>query len=266
VAEPGEADLAVVNTCTVTAAAASDSRQKVRHISRSGVDQIVVTGCWSSLHPESAAALPAVSHVVPNQDKDTLVANLLSIPEAVFDLEPVARQAVPGAHLRTRAFIKVQDGCDNRCTFCVTTLARGPGAAGASHRSWLIFTPPWSAIQMIELPQRDRPDWVHLGSGEKTSPPRNCATSSRLSLREPAVVVYDFLPSNPGIWTILFLHSGRTWPLPPPAPALTIWLLCDFTAHGPQDYSDCLRCPGSICPPGYPRNGHYHGRDRRFSR
>lgn len=127
VADPGEADLAVVNTCSVTAAAASDSRQKVRQISRAGAEKIILTGCWSSLHPESAASLPAVSQVVPNQDKDSLVVNLLSLPEETFDLEPIARQAVPGARLRTRAFIKVQDGCDNRCTFCVTTIARGPG-------------------------------------------------------------------------------------------------------------------------------------------
>ncbi len=53
--------------------------------------------------------------------------NPLDLPQDVFDLEPVARQPVPGARLRTRAFIKVQDGCDNRCTFCVTTIARGPG-------------------------------------------------------------------------------------------------------------------------------------------
>jgi threonylcarbamoyladenosine tRNA methylthiotransferase MtaB len=44
-----------------------------------------------------------------------------------FDLEPVVRQPIPGARLRTRAFIKVQDGCDNRCTFCITTVARGQG-------------------------------------------------------------------------------------------------------------------------------------------
>ncbi len=117
----------VVNTCDVTAAAASDSRGMVRGAARAGAGQIVVTGCWSSLNPGAAAELPGVSRVVPNQDKDLLVSDLLGISTDVFDLEPVARQPVPGARLRTRAFIKVQDGCDNRCTFCVTTLARGPG-------------------------------------------------------------------------------------------------------------------------------------------
>src|SRR5512147_525985 len=122
-----EADLVVVNTCAVTAAAASDSRQKIRQAARSGAGEIVVTGCWSTLNPEAAASLPAVSRVVPNLEKDRLVANLLHLPPETFDLEPVEREPVPGARLRTRAFIKAQDGCNNRCTFCVTTIARGPG-------------------------------------------------------------------------------------------------------------------------------------------
>ena len=124
---PSEADLVVINTCAVTKAAAADSRKKIRHAAREGAKEIAVTGCWSSLHPESAAGLPAVKHVVPNADKDRLVSLILDLPFEEFDREPVERTPVPGARLRTRAFIKVQDGCDNRCTFCVTTIARGPG-------------------------------------------------------------------------------------------------------------------------------------------
>jgi threonylcarbamoyladenosine tRNA methylthiotransferase MtaB len=125
VSSPEEADLVVINTCAVTAQAASDSRQKVRQAFRAGAGEIVVTGCWSSLEPGQAASLPGVSQVVPNQDKDILVTRLLDIPVDTFDLEPVEREPVPGARLRTRAFIKAQDGCNNHCTFCVTTLARG---------------------------------------------------------------------------------------------------------------------------------------------
>lgn len=127
VPNPDDADLAVVNTCTVTAAAASDSRGRIRHVARKGAKDIVVTGCWSTLSPGAAQSLPNVSLVVPNVDKDQLVPNLLNVALQDFDLEPVARQPVPGARLRTRAFIKVQDGCDSRCTFCITTLARGSG-------------------------------------------------------------------------------------------------------------------------------------------
>jgi threonylcarbamoyladenosine tRNA methylthiotransferase MtaB len=127
VASPGQADLAVINTCAVTAQAASDSRHKVRQAARQGAGEIVVTGCWASLEPGQAAGLPGVSRVVSNAEKDRLVPGLLQLPPEAFDLEPLEREPVPGARLRTRAFIKVQDGCNNRCTFCVTTIARGPG-------------------------------------------------------------------------------------------------------------------------------------------
>jgi threonylcarbamoyladenosine tRNA methylthiotransferase MtaB len=119
------ADLVVVNTCDVTAAAASDSRQKIRQIWRASAARIILTGCWSTLHPESARALPGVTNVVPNIEKDWLVSQVLQISPEAFDQEFLEREPIPGNRLRTRAFIKVQDGCDNRCTYCVTTLARG---------------------------------------------------------------------------------------------------------------------------------------------
>lgn len=124
--DPQDADLAVVNTCAVTAAAVADSRQKVRQMARQGVEQVVVAGCWATLAPAEAAALPAVQRVVANAEKDDLVAQLLDLPPESFDLEPVERQPLPGARQRTRLFVKVQDGCDNRCTFCLTTVLRGP--------------------------------------------------------------------------------------------------------------------------------------------
>lgn len=132
VATSSEADWVIINTCAVTSAAASDSRGKIRQAARNaaarnGEAQIIVTGCWSSLQPEQTASLPGVRHVIANANKDQLVNTVFGIQPETFDLEPVARTKVPGAHLRTRAFIKVQDGCDNRCTFCVTTLARGAG-------------------------------------------------------------------------------------------------------------------------------------------
>jgi threonylcarbamoyladenosine tRNA methylthiotransferase MtaB len=123
VASPEGAELAVVNTCAVTNDAASVSRSKIRHIGRAGVNEIIATGCWATLQPKDAAALPNVLHVVPNHQKDDLVTSTLNLQ--TFDLEPISRQPLPGLHRRTRAFIKVQDGCDNHCTFCITTVARG---------------------------------------------------------------------------------------------------------------------------------------------
>ena len=121
------ADLAVVNTCAVTNEAAADSRGKIRQVARAGVNEIVATGCWTTLQPQQALDLPNVKKVVLNDRKDHLVSDVLNLPEESFDLEPIAREPLPGLHRRTRAFIKVQDGCDNRCTFCVTTIARGEG-------------------------------------------------------------------------------------------------------------------------------------------
>jgi threonylcarbamoyladenosine tRNA methylthiotransferase MtaB len=121
------ADLAVVNTCAVTNEAAADSRGKIRQIARAGVSEIVATGCWATLQPQQAHALPNVLRVVANDRKDDLVSEVLDLPQESIDLEPIVRQPLPGLHRRTRAFIKVQDGCDNHCTFCVTTIARGEG-------------------------------------------------------------------------------------------------------------------------------------------
>jgi threonylcarbamoyladenosine tRNA methylthiotransferase MtaB len=126
VALPENADLTVINTCTVTAAAASDSRQKIRQASRAGTGEILVTGCWSTLNPLEAVQLPSVAQVIAN-NKEKLVTDYLQIDVSDIDLESVVRQPVPGSRHRTRAFIKVQDGCNNHCAFCITTVARGRG-------------------------------------------------------------------------------------------------------------------------------------------
>lgn len=137
-----EADLCVVNTCAVTGEAEHKSRQLIRRIARAAPQvRIVATGCYAHLAPDRVQTLPGVSQVINNFDKDRLVA--LVAPAVVplspgaggrvrataelFDREPIGRDYVPGAYGRTRAFVKVQDGCDNRCTFCITTMARGPG-------------------------------------------------------------------------------------------------------------------------------------------
>src|SRR5688500_6383067 len=131
VASANMADMAVVNTCAVTNDAASESRSKIRQIGRAGVNEIIATGCWATLQQKEAASLPNVLQVVSNANKDSLVADTKLQPSSLnlypFDSEPISRQPLPGLHRRTRAFIKVQDGCDNHCTFCITTVARGEG-------------------------------------------------------------------------------------------------------------------------------------------
>lgn len=126
-ANPEASDLVLINTCSVTAAAAADSRGKIRSAHRKNNQaQIVLTGCWSDVEPENAASLPGVTKVIPNDSKDTLIPDMLGLPLETFDSISIPRQPIPGIRKRTRAFIKVQDGCDNRCTFCITTVARGP--------------------------------------------------------------------------------------------------------------------------------------------
>lgn len=125
VGSPDSADMAVVNTCAVTTNAAADSRGVIRRIARAGVEQIVATGCWTTLQPQKTLDMPGVTRIVSNDRKDHLVEDVLGLP--TFELEPLTRVPLPGLHRRTRAFIKVQDGCDNHCTFCITTLARGEG-------------------------------------------------------------------------------------------------------------------------------------------
>jgi threonylcarbamoyladenosine tRNA methylthiotransferase MtaB len=125
VASPEEADIVVVNTCVVTGEAASDSRQKIRQSARRSRGSIIVTGCWATFDPNTASELPGVVAVVENLDKEKLVEKVLNIKTPTFELEPIAREPLPGLHLRTRAFTKVQDGCDNHCTYCITRIVRG---------------------------------------------------------------------------------------------------------------------------------------------
>ncbi|HOW91903.1 MAG TPA: hypothetical protein PK883_06255, partial [Anaerolineaceae bacterium] len=118
-----EADLVIVNTCSVTAAAASDSRQKARQAFRAGAAEVLLTGCLATLEPEQSASLPGVKLVVNNADKSRIPAIVLHHPDELDAVVP--RRPLPGLRKRTRAFVKVQDGCDNLCTFCVTRIARG---------------------------------------------------------------------------------------------------------------------------------------------
>lgn len=126
--DPTQATLCVVNTCTVTGEAGRKSRQMVRRLARlNPAAPIAVTGCHATVAPGEVTDLPNVAWVVSNDSKDRLVD--LITPPTVAPPEPntALRHLSPGTLGRTRAFVKVQDGCDNRCTFCITTIARGVG-------------------------------------------------------------------------------------------------------------------------------------------
>jgi threonylcarbamoyladenosine tRNA methylthiotransferase MtaB len=125
VGSPDHADLAIVNTCAVTVKAAADSRKKLRRAARKGAREVIATGCWATLYPDRAVDLEGVTSVISNNEKDALISTVLDIPRDKVSLLTLVREPLPGDRARTRAFIKVQEGCDNHCTYCLTRVARG---------------------------------------------------------------------------------------------------------------------------------------------
>ena len=113
-----DADVAVFNSCAVTSAAESDLRQQVRRAARAHPAlRSVVMGCSAARSGERIAALPTVSAVVAGADLDAVA--------AAVGLDRSAALAVATQQRGTRGLLRIQDGCDEHCTFCATTLARG---------------------------------------------------------------------------------------------------------------------------------------------
>lgn len=113
-----DADVAVFNSCAVTASAEADLRQQVRRAAtRNPALQSIVMGCAAARSGAQIRALPTVSTVVPGADLEAIGAALGFAPDAVV--------RSGGAQRGTRGLLRIQDGCDEHCTFCATTLARG---------------------------------------------------------------------------------------------------------------------------------------------
>ena len=130
VGELGDADLHVVNSCTVTHIAARDSRRIARRGSRLNPRiKTVLTGCFVNASPEEAAALAGVDLIVPNEEKDELVSRVeLAFPELVLMPGITDSSEIPYAPLEftnTRSLVKVEDGCNMPCAFCVIPMTRG---------------------------------------------------------------------------------------------------------------------------------------------
>ncbi len=131
------ADLYLLNSCTVTSRADQECRRLARQAKhRHPGGKVVVAGCYAQTQPEQLAAVAEIDAVVGNADKDDVAAWLPRVlaadapapavadfaEDAVFDSPLI--DAVPG---RSRAFVKIQDGCNLRCTYCLIWKARGPG-------------------------------------------------------------------------------------------------------------------------------------------
>jgi threonylcarbamoyladenosine tRNA methylthiotransferase MtaB len=141
--EPGQpADLAIVNTCTVTGEGDKSSRQAIRQAARANPDgRLVVTGCYASVDPRAVVDIDGVDLVVTNDDKDEIVRRLADVG-MVPPLAPEPDEApdawthrserpgwvtlMPALERKARAFVKVQDGCNSHCTYCIVPAARGP--------------------------------------------------------------------------------------------------------------------------------------------
>ena len=127
-----EADVVVFNSCAVTARADRKSRQQIGRLQRRNPQaRLVVTGCHASLNPEAVKSYLGVDLVVDNQQKEGLVdqaLQLLGDEDETVTHDPAALTGSLNPLLlrgRHRGFIKIQDGCRYRCTYCIVTIARG---------------------------------------------------------------------------------------------------------------------------------------------
>lgn len=130
------ADLFIINTCSVTKEADADSRQAIRRaVRRNPSAKVVVTGCYAQVGAGDIAAIPGVALVAGNGEKAQLAELIAGLREeappliAVSDIQRATRFAPllpPVGTARSRALLKVQDGCNYRCSFCIVPDARGP--------------------------------------------------------------------------------------------------------------------------------------------
>lgn len=114
-----DAEICIVNTCTVTESADSSSRHAIRQLARENRgSQLLVTGCFAERQPQAVQKIEGVTHVVPNRDKDQLLATL-------FPQEELPEFSIKHFDAHTRAFVKIQDGCNSFCTYCIIPYVRG---------------------------------------------------------------------------------------------------------------------------------------------
>lgn len=117
--EGEQAEICIVNTCTVTASADGDSRRAIRQLAREHAGaQVMVTGCFAEQQSQWVQQLGDNVQVVPNRDKEQLLSHL-------FPAEELPEFAIQHFEARTRAFVKVQDGCNSFCTYCIIPYVRG---------------------------------------------------------------------------------------------------------------------------------------------
>lgn len=135
--QAGVADIAVINTCAVTAEAVRKSKQEIRRLRRENPDaRIIVTGCAAQTEPKTYADMAEVDLVLGNSRKldpeswASLTPDLIGQTERVvvddiMSVTETASHLIDGFGTRSRAYVQVQNGCDHRCTFCIIPFGRG---------------------------------------------------------------------------------------------------------------------------------------------
>lgn len=113
------AQICIVNTCTVTESADSSSRHSIRQLARENEGaKLIVTGCFSERQPDFVREIEGVTHLVPNAEKEHLLAT-------VFPDQDLPEFSIKNFEAHTRAFVKIQDGCNSFCTYCIIPYVRG---------------------------------------------------------------------------------------------------------------------------------------------
>ncbi len=176
-----EADVYVINTCTITAEADADSRQLVRQaVRRNPAALVAVVGCYAQAAPETVAGIPGVDLVLGNGEKSQLLGHLGVLQKGarphviVGDLVGRRRMDEYGPGIdadRTRAYLKVQDGCNYHCSFCIVPQVRGGNRSQPSER----VLEEIRRLQVAGFPEVVLTG-IHLGTyGRDLAPPTSLA-------------------------------------------------------------------------------------------
>ena len=203
-----DADVVVVNTCSVTASADQGARQTIRRIARDNpASRIVVTGCYATRCEADVAALPNVVRVVRNSEKDALVARV------VDGDGPCGAAIEPGVAGRTAFTFRVQTGCEERCAYCIIPSTRGAGRslpiADVVREVTRISAAGFKEVALTG---------VHLGSyGRDLPSPRSLSDLLRALERVEADVVFRIsslepMDCTPAVVDLVASSGGRFAP------------------------------------------------------
>jgi threonylcarbamoyladenosine tRNA methylthiotransferase MtaB len=215
-----EADLVIVNSCSVTASADQGTRQTIRRIARENPSaRVVVTGCYATRRPDEVRALPGVIRVIPNDDK----LQALQLLEQGGALTTAARFAdgpgpcgaplEPGVAGRTAFTLRVQTGCGERCSYCIIPATRGaPRSVPPGTVVREAMRAAASGYKEIAL------TGVHLGSyGRDVQPRTTLQALLEALLRIDADVTFRIsslepMDCTPGILDLVVASDGRIAP------------------------------------------------------